>query len=329
MASGTSDLEQPILSSLGKVGKSSGEIGEPLINGGRRSENYSVLAAVLPFLFPAVGGLLYGYDIGATSCATISIEVSSELMHYCISLSFIITYIERGHMTSGSLYGALIGSILAFNIADFLGRRGELILSASFYIVGALVTTLAPDLVVMVIGRIVYGVGIGLAMHAAPMYIAETAPSQIRGQLISLKEFFIVFGMLLGYTVGSLLVDTVAGWRYMYGVSVPLAMVMGIGMWWLPASPRWILLRAIQGKGNVQDLRETAISCLCRLRGQAIGDSAREQVDEVMSELSYVSDEKEATLGDMFRGKCLKALTIGAGLVLFQQVSSSIKSTGF
>ncbi|KAK9272018.1 hypothetical protein L1049_002387 [Liquidambar formosana] len=302
------------------AGKSSGEIDstlEPLFKQNHPSENYSVLSAILPFLFPALGGLLYGYDIGATSCATISIESAtlSGISWYNLSS------VEIGLITSGSLYGALIGSVLAFNIADFLGRRRELILSSLLYLVGALVTAVAPDLIIMVIGRFVFGIGIGLAMHAAPMYIAETAASQIRGRLISLKEFFIVLGMVGGYGLGSLLVDLVAGWRYMYGASMPLAVIMGIGMWWLPASPRWLLLCAIQGKGDMQDLRETAISCLCRLRGEAIRDSAPEQVDEILAELAYVGDEKEATLGEMFHGKCLKALTIGAGLVLFQQIT--------
>ncbi|KAF2288046.1 hypothetical protein GH714_004076 [Hevea brasiliensis] len=314
------DPEQPSVSSIEKVGKSSGEIGgaeEPLLNGGTSSENYSVLAAILPFLFPALGGLLYGYDIGATSCATISIEsaTTSGISWYNLNS------VEIGLITSGSLYGALIGSVLAFNIADFLGRRRELILAALLYLVGALVTALAPDLVIMVIGRFIFGIGIGLAMHAAPMYIAETAPSKIRGRLISLKEFFIVLGMVAGYGIGSLLVDTVAGWRYMYGASTPLAVIMGIGMWWLPPSPRWILLSAIQGKGNLQELKETAVCCLCRLRGEAIGDSAPAQVEEILSELTFVGEEKEASLGEMFRGKCLKALTIGAGLVLFQQIT--------
>lgn len=127
--------------------------------------------------------------------------------------------------------------------------------------------------------------------------------------------------MQAGYGIGSLLVDTVAGWRYIYGASTPLAVVMGIGIWWLPPSPRWILLCAIQGKGNMQDLKETAVQCLCRLRGEAIGDTAPTQVEEILSELTFVGEEKEASLGEMFRGKCLKALTIGAGLVLFQQVS--------
>ncbi|PON41476.1 Sugar/inositol transporter [Parasponia andersonii] len=313
-----SDPEQPALSSLGK---SSGEIGDeqqPLLNGVRNSDNnYSVAAAILPFLFPALGGLLYGYDIGATSCATISVEsaTSSGVSWYNLSS------VDIGLITSGSLYGALIGSVLAFNVADFLGRRKELMSSALFYLVGAIVTAVAPTLPIMVIGRVVFGIGIGLAMHAAPMYIAETAPCQIRGQLISLKEFFIVLGMVGGYGIGSLLVDVFAGWRYIYSASIPLAIVMGIGMWWLPASPRWILLRAIQGKGNMQDLKETAIHCMCRLRGPALQDIVPAQVDEILAELSFVGEEKEATIGEMFRGKCSKALVIGAGLVLFQQIT--------
>ncbi|GMI94236.1 hypothetical protein like AT5G17010 [Hibiscus trionum] len=314
------DHEQPRFSSLLKDGRSSGEIGpehEPLINGVHSSESYSVYAAIFPFLFPALGGLLYGYDIGSTSCATISIKSAtlSGISWYDLSS------IEIGLITSGSLYGALLGSILAFNIADFLGRRRELITASIMYLVGALVTAFAPNLVVMVIGRFVYGIGIGLAMHSAPMYIAETAPSSIRGLLISLKEFFIVLGMVAGYGIGSLLVETVSGWRYMYGVSTPLSVIMGIGMWRLPASPRWLLLCAIQGKGNMQELRETAICCLCKLKGQSIGDSASQQVDEILTELSYVGEEKEVRLGEIFHGKCLKAMIISAGLVLFQQIT--------
>ncbi|KAJ9555772.1 hypothetical protein OSB04_010386 [Centaurea solstitialis] len=332
----TSDPEHHhhTFSSIGKAGKSSGEIEGmdiPLINGSRHSESYSVVAAILPcdecfddesvndhrFLFPAFGGLLYGFDIGATSSATINIKspTSSGVSWYDLSS------IQVGLITSGSLYGALIGSILAFNVADFLGRRRELMVSAASYIIGALVTTLAPSFAIMVIGRFIYGVGIGLAMHAAPMYIAETAASQIRGRLISLKEFFIVMGMVLGYLIGSLLVDVNAGWRYMYGSAFPFAVVMGIGMWWLPASPRWILLKAIQGKGDLQDLREYAIHCLRRLRGEAISNSAPQEVQEILVELSYISEENEATLGEMFQGKCLKALIVGGGLVLFQQIT--------
>ncbi|KAM7278152.1 hypothetical protein ACFE04_005286 [Oxalis oulophora] len=331
------DQEQPNPSYLTKVAKSSnddiGEAQEPLITRVQNSENYSVISAILPvigshsysqkfvddfrFLFPALGGLLYGYDIGATSSATITIQSStlSGISWYALSS------VDIGLITSGSLYGALIGSVLAFNVADFLGRRKELIVASLMYLVGAFITSLAPSLTIMVIGRLIYGIGIGLAMHAAPMYIAETAPTEIRGRLISLKEFFIVLGMVAGYGIGSLCVDLLSGWRYMYIASIPMALIMGIGMWWLPASPRWLLLCAIQGKGNMEELRERAISCLRRLRGQATGNSAPDQVNEMLIELSYVGEEKDVTIGEIFQGKCLKALVIGGGLVLFQQIT--------
>ncbi|XP_073002256.1 D-xylose-proton symporter-like 2 isoform X2 [Typha latifolia] len=268
MALETSDPEQPKPSVF--AGVTAGEIDssrEPLIDGGGSpSESYSVKAAILPFFFPALGGLLYGYDIGATSGATISLE-SSELSG---TTWYDLSSVEIGLVVSGSLYGALIGSILAFTVADFLGRRRELILSSLLYLVGAVLTALAPNFPIMVIGRFVFGIGIGLAMHAAPMYIAETAPSQIRGRLISLKEFFIVFGMLFGYISGSLYVGLVSGWRYM---------------------------------------------------GQNQHNSVSEQVDSILDELSYSDQDKAVTFRDIFKGKCLKALIIGAGLVFFQQVT--------
>lgn len=126
--------------------------------------------------------------------------------------------------------------------------------------------------------------------------------------------------MQLGYCASSLYIDLVSGWRYMYGTSAPIAVIMGIGMWWLPPSPRWLLLCAIQGKGNLQDVRQYAICCLCRLRGRSVDDSAAEQINEILIELSYSDEEKEASIWEVFQGKCLKALIIGAGLVFFQQV---------
>jgi hypothetical protein len=106
----------------------------------------------------------------------------------------------------------------------------------------------------------------------------------------------------------------------MFGISSPVAVIMGFGMWWLPASPRWILLRAIQKKGDLQTLKDTAIRSLCQLQGPTFHDSASQQVDEIMAEFSYLCEENDVTLGEMFRGKCRKAIVISAGLVLFQQV---------
>ena len=89
-------------------------------------------------------------------------------------------------------------------------------------------------------GRIIYGFGVGFAMQGAPAYIGEMAPPAIRGLLVSLKEAFIVLGMLLGYSIGYLYSKTSGGWRSVYGLASPLAVVMFAGMYFLPPSAPWL-----------------------------------------------------------------------------------------
>ncbi|TYI90684.1 hypothetical protein E1A91_D03G138600v1 [Gossypium mustelinum] len=299
---------------------SSGEEAESLLPDSAYQEPFSWSSVILPFLFPALGGLLFGYDIGATSGATISLQ-SPELSG---TTWFNLSAIQLGLVVSGSLYGALLGSLLVYPIADSLGRRRELLIAALLYVLGGVLTAFAPGLSVLLVGRLLYGLGIGLAMHGAPLYIAETCPSQIRGTLISLKELFIVLGILLGYFVGSFQINAVGGWRYMYGCSAPVALLMGLGMWSLPPSPRWLILRAVQGKGSLQELKEKAILALSKLRGRAPGDAASEkQIEDTLISVksAYMEQESEGNILEVFQGPSLKAFIIGGGLVLFQQIT--------
>nr|CAD1822103.1 unnamed protein product [Ananas comosus var. bracteatus] len=285
-----------------------------------RQESFNWSSVLLPFLFPALGGLLFGYDIGATSGASISLQ-SADLSG---TNWFNLSAVQLGLVVSGSLYGALAGSIIAYPIADFLGRRKELITASALYITGGLITGYAPNLAVLIIGRLIYGIGIGLAMHGAPLYIAETSPSQIRGTLISLKELFIVLGILLGYLVGSAQINVIGGWRYMYSFSAPIAVIMGLGMWVLPPSPRWLLFRAVQGKGPLEEYKERAVNALAKLRGRPAGDKISErEIDDTLVSLksAYAEQEQEGSFWEVFEGASLKAFIIGGGLVLFQQIT--------
>ena len=145
--------------------------------------------ATLPaFIFPALGGGLFGYDIGITSAALVSITSSGELGT--------LSPLQLGGIVSSSLAGAMAASATALAKGDDLGRRNELMLSAVLYGAGATAMAAAASLPLLLAGRLLYGGGIGFAMHAAPIYIAETAPPQLRGTLISLKEGFIVGGEL-------------------------------------------------------------------------------------------------------------------------------------
>ncbi|CAM6093432.1 unnamed protein product [Calypogeia fissa] len=296
---------------------------EPLLSkrgGSDSGDSYTWSAILLPFLFPALGGLLFGYDIGATSGATVSLadpELSGTSWYD-------LSPLENGLVVSGSLYGALPGSIVAFNVADSLGRRRQLLVASFIYALGGVASAFTPNLTLLIIGRLVYGVGIGLAMHAAPLYISETTATEIRGLMVSLKEVLNVCGILLGYFVGSLTINAVGGWRIMYGVAIPIAVVMGLGIWWLPPSPRWLLLQAVQGNLAVEEAKRRARATLLRVRGGDKVDQSKidEEVEATLSSLQETGGQEKVSFAELFRGKVnQRALAIGGGLVLLQQIT--------
>ena len=110
----------------------------------------------------------------------------------------------------------------------------------------------AGDLNSLLLARLLYGTGIGFAMHAAPAYISETSPPNVRGLLISVKEAFIVGGILLGYLTSFLFIDHVGGWRSMYGAAAPIALALGLGM---VGSPR---ARGVQRQGGCRQRQRRA-----------------------------------------------------------------------
>lgn len=109
----------------------------------------------------------------------------------------------------------------------------------------------------------------------------------------------------------------------MYGLSNPVALLMGLGMWSLPPSPRWLLLRAVQGKVPLQEYKQRAVFALSKLRGRPAGDRVSEkQIEDTLVSVksAYVDGESEGSFWEVFQGPSLKAFVIGGGLVLFQQV---------
>lgn len=273
---------------------------------------------------------------------------------------YALSTFDQGLVVSLSLAGALSGSIAALFYGDKLGRKRELVLASALYAAGAASVSLAPTLPLVLLGRSLYGIGIGFAMHAAPAYIAETSPSSVRGLLISLKEAFIVGGILGGYLVSYLAVDAIGGWRWMYGAAMPLAGVLALGMSLLPESPRWLVLSSmnkqktsgtetrthhiesgIVGARN-NDLRNNdlsaAVDALYRIKGKNASerDIQRELDDILSTTLQYTRNEeddapdgyavthqqsRDLVVSEVFQPKYRRPLTIGVALMLFQQIT--------
>ena len=209
------------------------------------------------FLFPALGGLLFGYDIGATSFVLVQLQdpaASGVPWSPAVAASPLL----QGAITSSSVGGAFCAALVVFSVADVLGRRREMLIAGALYILGALLEAAsgAPayragsGLALLMAGRWLYGIGCGFATHAAPAYIAEMSPPHLRGTLVSLKEAMIVFGMLVGYGAGYAFRPHIGGWRYTYGLSALLALTYLVGMYFLPPSARWLVSR-----GRVEDAR--------------------------------------------------------------------------
>ena len=180
-----------------------------------------------------------------------------------------------GFMVSSALVGCIIGASLGDNIANSIGRRNGLIISAILFLISALGSSypeamnvfMGNDITSFIIYRIIGGIGVGLASMLAPMYIAEIAPANMRGKLVSFNQFAIVSGMLVVYFVNYFIVlgqpeswIVTTGWRYMFLSEVIPAVLFLIFLLFVPKTPRFQTM-----KGNETD----AMAVLSQLNGPA------------------------------------------------------------
>eukprot|EP00803_Ostreobium_quekettii_P009160 evm.model.scf_959.3 EVM.evm.TU.scf_959.3 scf_959:19951-27131(-) len=306
------DEEEPLVHREGESVANGGyaeEEGESAQAGPQGDVDLWIVSAL--FIVPALGGLLFGYDIGATSGALVNLTTPATAGVSWYDL----TPFQSGLFVSLSLLGALLGSVGAFLFGDKLGRKKELLLASGLYGTGALISAFTPTFELMTVGRTLYGLGIGFAMHSAPAYIAETAPPRLRGFLISLKEAVIVGGILLGYLSSYFLADVTGGWRGMYGIAIPLALALLGGSAWAPESARWLLL---SGAG-----RDTAREALVRTKGNIANVSAvvESELDAMAQVVEAEGSQRSGDFQKLLEPKNVRPLLIGTSLMFFQQIT--------
>jgi len=199
------------------------------------------------------------------------------------------------------------------------------------YLVGSVISIIMPHSAIIsgaVVGRIIYGLGIAFSMHSAPVYISEMAPSDIRGLLVSLKEGFIVGGILMGFVasvIGQAVVSEDTVFRVTWAVPLAIAPITLVGMCLMPPSPRWLLLRAQRAKGlsleplgSTNPLRAEALAALSRFRRGL-------PVEVVEAELAGIEDTLQSEVGEagswaeLFSSR--RSLVAGLGLISLQQLT--------
>ncbi|MBI3394035.1 MAG: sugar porter family MFS transporter [Nitrospirae bacterium] len=241
----------------------------------------------------ALGGMLFGYDTGVISGAVLFIQQD-------FSLSPAIEEVVVGSVVLGAVLGAVAGGTLT----DRFGRRIVLMLTAALFALSAVGTALAPTVTWLIIGRVIVGVAIGVASFTTPLYISEISPVDMRGRFVSFNQIALTGGIVVAYLVDYAL-SGIGGWRWMFGLAAIPSALLGIGMVFMPESPRWLMSRGQADKGR---------SVLQRIRGT---DAVDEEVRDIQRSSGQQSGRWSELAGPLLR----PAMIVGIGLALFQQVT--------
>ena len=140
-------------------------------------------------------------------------------------------------MVSLALAGAAVGSLFSGTASDKLGRKKLILFADLLFTIGAFTMAFAPSIVVLMIGRVLVGLGVGVAAQIVPLYLSETAPLEIRGKVIAINTAMITGGQLFSVILVFLIRPN---WRLMLGLSAVPSVLQFIGMIFLPESPRWL-----------------------------------------------------------------------------------------
>jgi SP family arabinose:H+ symporter-like MFS transporter len=249
----------------------------------------------------AVGGLLFGYDTAVVAGAIGFIEKLYNL-----------SPAMKGWIASCALIGCIIGAMFAGSLSDKVGRKKMLVLSGVMFAISSMGILIPLSLTSFVIFRLIGGIGIGVASMLAPMYIAEIAPADIRGRLVSVNQLGIVTGILLIYFVNASIAgwhdeawNISTGWRYMFGSGVIPSVVFLIMLFFVPESPRWLASKERWSEANY---------ILTKING---AEKAQQELTEIKETLNI----EHGSFSEIFKPGVRKALLIGVVLCIFSQVT--------
>ncbi len=270
----------------------------PLVRG-PHTRRLGVVAVVATF-----GGLLFGYDTGVVNGA----------LQPMLDSGFLPDATAEGVMTSAILVGAAIGAFTVGRVSDARGRKPTISMLAVLFLVAAVACVVAPSWVFLAVARFVLGIAVGGASVTVPVFLAELAPTEQRGGLVSRNELMIVAGQLAAFAVNAV-IGTVFSedgnvWRYMLAVAALPAIALFVGMSTVPESPRWLL-----AKGR----RDDALAVLRQIRS---ADRAEAEMAEVEELAAAEAEASRSRLRDLVAEPWLrKLLVVGVGLAVAQQLT--------
>jgi SP family arabinose:H+ symporter-like MFS transporter len=253
----------------------------------------SLVYVYLASLVAATSGLLFGFDIAVINGALLFLKQQ-----------FHLNEIQTEFAASSLLAGCVVGAAFGGGLSDKFGRRKVLIFSAILFALSSIGAALPRNLTEFTIARLAGGIAIGVASVLAPLYIAEVAPANIRGRLVSLNQMAIVTGILLAYLVNwGLSWAGPEAWRWMFAVAAVPSLLFLIALFFVPESPRWLT-----ETGRSEEARKV----LTRI-------SNPQQAAIELQAIQNAIAEESGTLAELFQPGYRRALILAIALAILQQ----------
>ena len=266
-------------------------------------------------LIVALGGLLMGFDASVISGVVGFIETKFEL-----------TKIQLGWSVSSLTLTSTLAMMVSGPLSNRIGRKKVLTYAAILYAISAIGSALAPDFVSLVIFRMIGGFGVGASLIIAPMYIAEISPPEMRGRMVSFNQLNIVIGISLAFFTNYLIlrysqsdaawvkkahIDT-EPWRWMLGLETLPAVLYFFGLFLVPKSPRWLIL-----KGRFEEAKKI----MTRFSNAETADREMAEIRQSIEEESKKEHSKQAGVADLFKPALRLVITIGIVVAVLQQIT--------
>jgi len=267
---------------------------------------------VIVALIVALGGFLMGFDASVISGVNKFIEIEFDL-----------SKIELGWAVSSLTLTATLAMMTAGPLSDKIGRKKVLTYAALLYFVSAIGSAFAPSFLVLVIARMIGGLGVGASLIIAPMYIAEIAPPEMRGRMVSFNQLNIVVGISVAFFTNYMILQLGESdaawaqslkfdeynWRWMLGLEALPAILYFFALFIVPQSPRWL---AMKGK------YEEALKIMRRAAGE---EEAVKIIESVKNSMKSDTHEEKLPLRELFKPALRLVLTIGLVIGILQQIT--------
>ncbi|KKK24719.1 hypothetical protein ARAM_004715 [Aspergillus rambellii] len=270
-----------------------------------------------------IGGGLFGFDISSMSAI---ISTKAYLCYFDQGAPQYDDSGERvckgpsadvqGGITASMAAGSWLGALISGFVSDMLGRKSAIMIGAVIWCIGSIIVCAAQDIPMLIVGRIINGLSVGICSAQVPVYISELAPPTKRGRLVSLQQWAITIGILIMFYIsyGCSYIEGTAAFRIPWGLQMIPAVLLFFGMMLLPESPRWLAR-----KDRWEECRE--VLTLVHGKGDPDSPFVHREFEEIKSMCEFERQNADVSYLELFKPKMINRTHVGISMQIWSQLT--------